>query len=269
MGMTTTGIGSTSTALAITPDLTPLYSLDFEHSLDAGLEMSAANFGTASMSNTKRAFSFWVRFEDLSPEASNWAVFDQGITTVTTDCRFIHHVSSSTYRFQGRFNTSGLLVFQIADTAIPINTWTHVYAIIDSTQATESNRMKVYINGTEATYAVAPTYPAQNETIVISSGTGNFRIGGNETDAWDMDGLLFQFAVFDGGLGALPDISDLYNSGSPKDVSQIASLHSLLLDSSDNSTSADVTKDYVLSADWSTSGTTFTSGPVASATVPS
>ena len=40
--------------------------------------------------------------------------------------------------------------------------WYHIVVAIDTTQATASNRVKIYVNGVQETYFATETYPAQN-----------------------------------------------------------------------------------------------------------
>jgi len=45
-----------------------------------------------------------------------------------------------------------------------INAWYHIIVAVDSTQATEANRVRLYVNGVEETSFSSATYPSQNAT---------------------------------------------------------------------------------------------------------
>ena len=47
--------------------------------------------------------------------------------------------------------------------------WYHFVVAVDTTQATASNRVKIYINGEQATALATATYPAQNLDTLVSS----------------------------------------------------------------------------------------------------
>ena len=50
--------------------------------------------------------------------------------------------------------------------------WYHIVLAVDTTQSTASDRVKLYINGSEVSYVSSPTYPSQNhQTVRNNSGT--------------------------------------------------------------------------------------------------
>ena len=50
--------------------------------------------------------------------------------------------------------------------------WYHIVLAVDTTQSTASNRVKLYLNGSEVSYVSSPTYPDQNhQTVRNNSGT--------------------------------------------------------------------------------------------------
>lgn len=76
--------------------------------------------------------------------------------------------------------------------------WTHLVAAYDSAQATAANRVRIYLNGVEASYDGASTYPALNEDSVINTAIGN-RIGMRQTSAiLPFDGYLADVYFIDG-----------------------------------------------------------------------
>tara|TARA_R100001082_G_scaffold9641_1_gene5455 strand:+ start:434 stop:1885 length:1452 start_codon:yes stop_codon:yes gene_type:complete len=48
-----------------------------------------------------------------------------------------------------------------------VSSWMHVCVAIDTTQGTDTNRVKIYVNGTQITSFSLATYPAQNENLAI------------------------------------------------------------------------------------------------------
>ena len=49
------------------------------------------------------------------------------------------------------------------------NAWYHIVVAVDTTQATESNRVKIYINGVQETLNSSNNYPAQNHDYAFNS----------------------------------------------------------------------------------------------------
>jgi hypothetical protein len=63
--------------------------------------------------------------------------------------------------------------------------WYHIVVAIDTTQATSTNRFKLYVNGTQVTAFSTADYPAQNtNTVVDKSGTTNWIGFGNYFDGY-------------------------------------------------------------------------------------
>ena len=66
------------------------------------------------------------------------------------------------------------------------NGWYHLLVAVDTTQATASNRIKMYVNGEQETSLAESSYPAQNyQTFVNQADTHNLGQGGNLGDKFD------------------------------------------------------------------------------------
>ena len=61
--------------------------------------------------------------------------------------------------------------------------WYHCMVVLDTTQATETDRVKIYVNGVQETSMVATTYPPQNYQFAINNAVNHF-VGqkGDNTD---------------------------------------------------------------------------------------
>jgi hypothetical protein len=107
-----------------------------------------------------------------------------------------------------RFSTSDTLSMDFQDGAVGILTttqvfrdpsaWYHIVLAIDTTQATASNRAKIYINGSEVTAFGTASYPAQN-TVVTFSSTNATYLGryGNAAQNY-FDGYMDEVNFIDG-----------------------------------------------------------------------
>ena len=74
--------------------------------------------------------------------------------------------------------------------------WYHFVVAVDTTQATASNRVKLYINGVEASYS-STTYPSQNASLRVNSSSVHnigFRIG----SSFYFNGLMTHIHFTDG-----------------------------------------------------------------------
>jgi hypothetical protein len=50
-----------------------------------------------------------------------------------------------------------------------VSAWYHIVAVLDTTQATSSNRVKLYLNGTQITVLTTATYPTQNFDSTVNT----------------------------------------------------------------------------------------------------
>ena len=82
--------------------------------------------------------------------------------------------------------------------------WYHLMAVLDTTQATESNRAKIYVNGVQETSFSTATYPSQDNTTVYLNGAFQHRVGSNSLGSniansyGNFNGYLAEFNFIDG-----------------------------------------------------------------------
>jgi hypothetical protein len=67
----------------------------------------------------------------------------------------------------------------------------------DTTQATASNRVKLYVNGTQVTTFDASVYPSQNENLFFNYSSSTYQIGKNHQPAY-FSGYLAETYMIDG-----------------------------------------------------------------------
>jgi len=75
--------------------------------------------------------------------------------------------------------------------------WYHIVFAYDSAQATNSDRAKLYVNGTQITSFSSETYPSQNQDSAVNSTTKHL-IGNLDGDGYDFDGYLAEINFIDG-----------------------------------------------------------------------
>jgi hypothetical protein len=81
-----------------------------------------------------------------------------------------------------------------------VSAWYHIVVALDTTQATASDRAKMWINGEQITSFSTSTYPSQNEdgTINLVSGSYVHRIGTYAGTSNFFDGYLAETVFIDG-----------------------------------------------------------------------
>jgi hypothetical protein len=118
----------------------------------------------ASAGNRKTfTWSGWVKRSALG--ATN-TLFGSG--TSGTDYCFLYFQNDEKLIF---YNYSSAGVFPIRSNNLyrDLSAWYHVVLAVDTTQATSSNRVKLYVNNEQITSFSEATYPDQNDDLVINS----------------------------------------------------------------------------------------------------
>jgi hypothetical protein len=158
--------------------------------------LNKTSFGTAT--NRKIfTFSFWVKKVNNGDKM----IFSAGTNSSTNvDQIYFRYPSDITE------NTFDLLFYESSVTKLQLRTtqyfrdpsaWYHFVVAIDSTQATSTNRAKVYLNGSQVTSFSTATYPSLNDEFLINS-TGAHYIAGNLGASATLDGYLADYYFIDG-----------------------------------------------------------------------
>ena len=159
--------------------------------------------------------SFWLKRGELDAE--------QGIITAGSSNRnFIRFESNNTFTFRSvadsfHLNTNRLFRDPTA--------WYHFVVAFDTTQGTDSNRVKIYVNGSQITSFGTADYPDQNLDIKIGANE-HHNIGRDveQTNPY-YDGYMAEFVYIDGqqltaaSFGEFDD--DTPTVWKPKDVSDL------------------------------------------------
>lgn len=230
-------------------DHLPQYSIQMDAASSEGLTMAGTDFGSTSSTKLAVACRFKMAsasggFRTLISKVNNilggeWGVVVQSNGLILS---IYYHQASVTDPVLNSFIRAGFVL----DTD-----WHELLVHFDPTNATENDRIINYLDGTRRT----PFNQDLTSTQPIRSTSETVRVGGTGGVGWFMDGLSYQMAVFS---GSLPSISDIQESdGTPKDYRCITDVHSVL-----GVDAGEVTKDSILSTDWTLFNT-----PTASTTI--
>ena len=95
------------------------------------------------------------------------------------------------------FNEAGSGNLETSAKFRDVNAWYHIVVAVDTTQATASNRVKIYVNGEQITSFATENYPAQNYTNFINSAIEH-RIGKDFSYTEYFDGYMSHIHFIDG-----------------------------------------------------------------------
>jgi len=104
-----------------------------------------------------------------------------------------------------------------------VSAWYHIVVAVDTTQSTESDRIKLYVNGNQITAFDSATYPPiNNDTEVNVSSSYTTHIGKRNNNDHHFDGYMCEFVFIDGSQLAPTSFGEFdedTNIWKPKDVS--------------------------------------------------
>jgi len=166
-------------------------SARFNHNSSDYLSRTHASAGNQKTFN----YSFW--FKRSSGGSANQVLIGNGSNSSNRNSFFINESSGGFLEFY--VLSGGSVIGDLATTQVlrDYSAWYHVVLAVDTTQATDTNRIKMYLNGSQITSFQVATYVAQN-TDLITNSTNPFRVGGDNTTGYYYDGYLSEFNFIDG-----------------------------------------------------------------------
>ena len=190
-------------------------SLRFEYGDSAYLSRTP----TVTGNRKTWTFSCWVKRTKLDSSTAAYYIFGgfkSGETAATNriDIRFredqLWVISGSSY------------ILETTQLFRDVSAWYHVVVAMDTTQAVDSNRCKLYINGTQVTAFDTTGYPSQDADLGLNQ-TGAHDIGRSASDTADyFAGYLAEVYLIDGTAltpSSFGELSSTTNQWIPKDAS--------------------------------------------------
>ena len=156
-------------------------------------------FSSSPTNNKKGTMSFWMKKSAVS-SGQQAGLLVAGASGGTAGLYFdgdgkLYWYLAYTGSWQGSYTTNR----QFRDP----NSWYHIVQSWDTTQSTESERMKLYVNGVQETSFSSISYPPQNQVTTFGNATAHYiNYWGN---ASYFDGSMSHFHYTDGYAYAASD----------------------------------------------------------------
>jgi len=139
-------------------------SLRFNSADSAYLNRTPASAGNR---NTW-TWSGWIKRSSFSANSSIFSAY----TDVNN--RDIFQFDSETLQYVNISGGSANMNLNTTQLFRDVSAWYHILLVADTTQATSSNRLKMYVNGSQITAFITATYPAQNANTMINNNVANY-----------------------------------------------------------------------------------------------
>jgi len=166
----------------------------------------------------RRTFTLSCWFKRGNISINNLALFDiNEATNPYANVRFDASNKLKIDDYDGDQDTMLITNRSFAD----CSAWYHLCIAYDTTQSTESNRIKVYVNGTRETSFSTETYPAQNFDTEYNNSGATLRIADFADNGFD--GYMSEVVMIDGSQLAPTSFGEFDEDSptiwKPKDVS--------------------------------------------------
>ena len=157
--------------------------------------------------------SYLTRTPSVTGNRRTWTYsvwFKKCQISTTDNMRILNSRIDGNNRIEGYFSpTTNVFNFEIGISATfsavvtneyfrDVSAWYHLVLAVDTTQATSTNRVKVYLNGSQITTFSSASYPTQNGDCPINVTSAELRVGGANGFGFDFNGLMANAILIDG-----------------------------------------------------------------------
>jgi hypothetical protein len=217
-------------------------SLRFNFADSSYLSRTPASSGN----RTTWTWSAWIKLSNIQGDLDGVTpLFSQHYAAGTSSRDYIQLYENKIWI---DFNNGSSGVFRSTRLLRDPSAWYHLVFAVDTAQATNTNRVKFYVNGEEVVWSTA-TYPSQNyQTAINLSGTQT-RIGGQTDGTYYTSGYLTDINFVDGQQltpASFGESNSITNAWQPKRYTGSYGTNGFFLNFSDksNTTAATLGKDY-------------------------
>ena len=226
-------------------------SLRFNGSVDS----TYLNRTPASAGNRRTwTWSAWIKFSSIS--ASSNGIFEAATNSSNRSVLVI----TANSQLQWFDSSGGSTVTQLLTSQVfrDFSAWYHIVLAVDTTQATSSNRVKIYVNGSQVTAFGTATYPSQNFDTQVNAAVATVLGAGTAyTPSAFYDGYLTEINFIDGQAltpSSFGETDTVTGAWKPKKYAGTYGTNGFYLNFSDNSGTTSTT----LGKDSSGNGNNFT-----------
>jgi len=184
------------------------YQIDQSMVLDGSSDYLSQTFSTPT-SDKIMTWSLWVK--NCEPDYGlygNWAGYNTGVNFGL----FGYDGTNNRFRF-GQYNPTTVSLISTSFYR-DVSSWSHFVVAVDTTQATASDRVKVWHNGIQITDFDTATYPSLNQSMLWNSAI-NHAFGGAYDSAgglyYPLDGYLAEVHFIDGTAYEATAFGEFYN----------------------------------------------------------
>jgi hypothetical protein len=145
-----------------------------------------------------------------------------------------------------------------------VSAWYHIVVAVDTTQATDTNRTKLYVNGTQVTSFSVANYPFQNSNTYVNSAVSHSIGSWNPAAGLHFDGYMTEINFVDGQAltpSSFGETDALTGVWKPKAYAGTYGTNGFYLNFKDNASTSALGTDYSgRGNNWTTNNISLTAG---------
>ena len=145
---------------------------------------------STSSTRTKCTLSAWIKRGNLS--GGNYHFFVSSYISNSDRMGFYFNTGDTLDMYSPNYHVQTSKLFR--DT----NAWYHIVYRVDTTQATASDRIRIYVNGVQETQLGIANYPTQNFNMEFGTTSHNLYIGNYDGSNYYFDGCMSHVHFADG-----------------------------------------------------------------------
>ena len=155
-------------------------------------------------------WSAWIKRSTLKSSGEQFLFCGSSNGSTNTEIK-LQNDQFTYINFNGSSNNSYIRTnAKLRDTSA----WYHLVCSIDMSQSTDTNRIKLYINGVHQTSLDQTTYASQNTDTYMNVNSGTHRIGADARTASNyFDGYMTEVHFIDGTAKAQTDFGEFDDNG--------------------------------------------------------
>ena len=156
---------------------------------------------TTSSTLTKFTFSWWFKRSSTGVDHVPFGVWVDG-----NNRSYIDINDEDRLVFFEKVSAVNNIVLNTSMKFRDLSAWYHVVVIADTTQSTESDRVKFYVNGILQTDFSSSVYPSLNANLFLQNNTSTVYVGSVGLSYWN--GYMSEVVYLDGIAGTINDFGE-------------------------------------------------------------
>jgi hypothetical protein len=170
------------------------YDVDNSLRFDSGSNDSLTRTPTSGNRKTL-TYSIWIKISEPESIADCFLSHSDG----TSSNDFLIQIEpDSRLLVLARSGGSGQISLYTNRLFRDVSAWYHIVVAVDTTQATESDRVKIYVNGVQETSFQASTYPTLNADLSVNNASYTSFVGELRSGINNFNGYMAEVFLIDG-----------------------------------------------------------------------